>query len=41
VEDAAPLEAMRTLGVDFAQGFHLGRPFPASELLEKEEQLTG
>ncbi len=26
VEDAATLEAVRGLGVDMAQGFHLGRP---------------
>ena len=26
VEDAATLEALRTLGVDLVQGFHLGRP---------------
>jgi EAL domain-containing protein (putative c-di-GMP-specific phosphodiesterase class I) len=26
VEDAATLTALRDRGVDFAQGFHLGRP---------------
>ena len=26
VEDAATLEALRELGVDHVQGFHLGRP---------------
>jgi diguanylate cyclase (GGDEF)-like protein/PAS domain S-box-containing protein len=28
VEDAATLTALRRLGVDFAQGYHLGRPAP-------------
>jgi diguanylate cyclase (GGDEF)-like protein len=28
VEDAATLERLRTLGVDYAQGYHLGRPAP-------------
>jgi EAL domain-containing protein (putative c-di-GMP-specific phosphodiesterase class I) len=32
VEDAATLEALRELGVDHVQGFHLGRP--ASKLTE-------
>jgi diguanylate cyclase (GGDEF)-like protein len=32
VEDAATLEAMRAHGVDYAQGFGIGRPAPASEL---------
>ncbi|MEP6971079.1 MAG: EAL domain-containing protein [Betaproteobacteria bacterium] len=32
VEDAATLEALRELGVDHVQGFHLGRP--ASKLVE-------
>lgn len=31
VEDAATLEHLRDLGVDFAQGFHLGRPAPLGE----------
>ena len=30
VEDAETLEAVRELGVDLAQGFHLGRPAPIS-----------
>ncbi len=30
VEDQAQLDALRTLGVDEAQGFHLGRPVPAA-----------
>ncbi len=28
VEDQATLELLRTLGVDFAQGYHVGRPVP-------------
>jgi Amt family ammonium transporter len=28
VEDAQSLEILRSLGVDFAQGYHLGRPEP-------------
>jgi EAL domain-containing protein (putative c-di-GMP-specific phosphodiesterase class I) len=31
VEDAPTLELVRRLGVDYAQGFHLGRPQPLSE----------
>ena len=33
VEDAASLEALREVGVDYAQGYHVGRPRPVSELL--------
>ena len=32
VENAAVLEQLRELGVDFAQGYHLGRPRPLLEL---------
>ena len=32
VTDADTVARMRTLGVDYAQGYHVGRPFPASEL---------
>ena len=28
VEDSATLEVLRELGVDLAQGFHIGRPAP-------------
>lgn len=34
VEDAETLQALRELGVDYAQGFFLSRPEPAEELTE-------
>ncbi|MGB0121457.1 MAG: EAL domain-containing protein [Solirubrobacterales bacterium] len=33
VEDEATLEALVEAGVDFAQGFHIGRPEPAEDVL--------
>jgi diguanylate cyclase (GGDEF)-like protein/PAS domain S-box-containing protein len=33
VADGDTLEAVRALGVDYAQGFHLGRPLPVEEAL--------
>jgi len=33
VEDEGTLEALRAQGVDYAQGFHIGRPAPAEEKL--------
>jgi EAL domain-containing protein (putative c-di-GMP-specific phosphodiesterase class I) len=33
VTDADTLDAVRDLGVDYAQGFHLGRPVPVDEAL--------
>jgi len=32
VEDGAALEAVRSLGVDYAQGYHVGRPVPSTTL---------
>jgi diguanylate cyclase (GGDEF)-like protein/PAS domain S-box-containing protein len=32
VGDAATLRMLREVGVDYAQGYHVGRPFPAREL---------
>jgi len=32
VEDGATLEAVRALGVDYAQGYYIGRPTPSTEL---------
>jgi len=33
IEDQATLDTVRELGVDYGQGFHLGRPVPAEEAL--------
>ena len=33
VEDAETLKLLSAYGVDYAQGFHLGRPAPLSETL--------
>jgi EAL domain-containing protein (putative c-di-GMP-specific phosphodiesterase class I) len=33
VADSDTLDAVRALGVDYAQGFHLGRPMPVEEAL--------
>jgi diguanylate cyclase (GGDEF)-like protein/PAS domain S-box-containing protein len=38
VENAAILTSATLVGVDFAQGYHLGRPMPLPELLELLEQ---
>lgn len=32
VEDAGTLDVIRAAGVDFAQGFHIGRPVPVAEV---------
>ena len=32
VEDQATLDLLREYGVDFAQGYHIGRPMPAAEI---------
>ena len=41
VENAEILEALRALGVDYAQGYHLGKPEPLRELLFGEEPIPG
>lgn len=35
VEDLASLDAARTMGVDFLQGFHLGRPQPLARVVAR------
>ena len=41
VTDADTLEAVRALGVDYAQGFHLGRPRPVDELFGRPIARSG
>jgi len=38
VEDAETLEILRSIGVDCAQGFHIGRPRPLDEILSELRQ---
>ena len=38
VEDAETLEILRSIGVDCAQGFHIGRPRPLAEILSELRQ---
>jgi PAS domain S-box-containing protein len=40
VEDARTLEMLRAYGVDYAQGYHIGRPAPLTETLDMERPLT-
>lgn len=35
VENAEQLAALRRMGCDFAQGWHLGKPLPAAEFRER------
>ena len=41
VETAGELAALQTLGVDYAQGFHLGRPAPVDEALRIAQSGAG
>ncbi len=41
VEDEPTLNALHALGCDGAQGYHLGRPAPAAELLPLARELAG
>jgi len=35
VTDEETVDLLRTIGVDFAQGYHIGEPKPISEVLQK------
>ena len=39
VENAAILEKLRKIGVDYAQGYGIGRPRPIDELLSKKRLI--
>jgi diguanylate cyclase (GGDEF)-like protein/PAS domain S-box-containing protein len=41
VTDSATLDAIRALGVDYAQGFHLGRPAPVEQALRLARSGAG
>jgi EAL domain-containing protein (putative c-di-GMP-specific phosphodiesterase class I) len=41
VEDERVLEHLRAYGVDFAQGYHLGRPVPVEEAWPLDPAQTG
>jgi EAL domain-containing protein (putative c-di-GMP-specific phosphodiesterase class I) len=41
IEDADQLEALRVLGCDFGQGFHLGRPMAPGKLYESMANRRG
>jgi EAL domain-containing protein (putative c-di-GMP-specific phosphodiesterase class I) len=40
VEDQATLQLLADLGVDYAQGYHIGRPRPLQDLLEMAQRPT-
>jgi diguanylate cyclase (GGDEF)-like protein/PAS domain S-box-containing protein len=40
VEDRSAVAILRDIGVDFAQGYGVARPFPLEELIERRHQLT-
>jgi PAS domain S-box-containing protein len=41
VEDAATQEKLRSMGVDYAQGYHVGRPMPLTQLWQCLEDRRG
>jgi len=41
VEDPATLELLREIGVDYVQGYHVGRPFPIGQVDPEEEPGRG
>ena len=40
VEDAATLQLVKDLGVDFAQGYYVGRPGPARQVIRSRQTLA-
>ncbi len=38
VEDQGTLESLQSIGIDYAQGFHLAKPVMVSELLDRENK---
>lgn len=40
VEDSETMEQLRNIGVDFAQGFHCGKPYPFMQLCEQSSLAT-
>jgi EAL domain-containing protein (putative c-di-GMP-specific phosphodiesterase class I) len=41
VENEAILEKLREIGVDYAQGYGIGRPMPLTEMLNKRVATAG
>ncbi|MEY2515324.1 MAG: hypothetical protein QOJ89_2682 [bacterium] len=41
IEDAATLQLVKDLGVDFAQGYHVGRPGPARQVIRARQTAAG
>ena len=35
VEDSETMDQLRNIGVDFAQGYHCGKPYPILQLCEQ------
>jgi diguanylate cyclase len=40
IEDAATLDHLRAVGCDLAQGYHIGKPSPAAELWQWDEDIA-
>jgi len=40
VQDEETLQMLRSLGVDYGQGYYLGRPEPAADVLALREGLA-
>jgi PAS domain S-box-containing protein len=41
VEDGATQEKLRSMGVDYAQGYHIGRPMPLTQLWQRSQDRRG